>query len=62
METEGEMVPLMNSLPWYILKAEREKEEDEMIYETIRLLTPKTLSSAACVPLLPLRYMLQAPW
>lgn len=33
-----------------------------MIYETIRLLTPKTLSSAAHVPLLPLHYMLQAPW
>lgn len=49
------------SLSWYILKAERERkrEEDERIYETIRLLTPKTLSSASCVPL---HYMLQAPW
>jgi len=35
MQTEGEMVPLMNSLPRYTLKRE---EEDEMIYETIRLL------------------------
>lgn len=33
-----------------------------MIYETIRLLTPKTLSSAAHLPLLPLHWMLQAPW
>lgn len=28
------------SLPRYILKAEREKKEEEMIHETIRLLTP----------------------
>lgn len=57
------MVPQMKRLPWYILKVERKREkEDDMIYETIRLLTPKTLSSAAHVPLLPLHYMLQAPW
>lgn len=42
METEGDMVPFIKSLSWYILKTKREKE-DEMIYETIRLLTSKYL-------------------
>lgn len=57
------VVPQMKTLPWYSLKAEKKgEEEDDMIYETIWLLTPKTLSAAEHVPLLPLHYMLRAPW
>lgn len=50
------MLPLIKSLPRYPLKAQR--EQDELMYETIMLLTPKTLGSDACLPLWPLEYML----
>lgn len=44
MKLEVEMVPLKESLPWYILTAGGR-------YEAIRPLTPKTLSSAAFMPI-----------
>lgn len=56
------MVPLKKKPHMVYSQGSEREEEDEMIYETIRPLTPKTLSSDACVPLLPLHCMLQAPW